>query len=239
MYLWVILTTFLAMIAAYYLPVRADTEEKLTVPVAQAQLIQMVAKQKAAMQYMVEHSYPYYCAPGFDCATNSNARRIVNFTSGSIAAAFADGSMATYMPKGFINNPNYTTRLYCMKLNHSNNTYSNSSDCNRNADDETTTTERALVTYGPIPERWQTLVTEGETTYVRPSPDLMNAMRQQFTKQEIAGYVYDDGNNLIIVNFEYTTFVVPSPMRTDGNGLKSCVDNPNNHGTCLVYLSWR
>ena len=55
MYIWLVLATFLAMIAAYFLPIRQDTQDILTVPVAQAKIVQLVAAQRAGLEYMKEH----------------------------------------------------------------------------------------------------------------------------------------------------------------------------------------
>jgi hypothetical protein len=40
MYVWVVLATYLAMIAAYVLPIRSDTEKSVVVPVAQLIILQ-------------------------------------------------------------------------------------------------------------------------------------------------------------------------------------------------------
>ena len=236
MYLWVVLTTFLAMIAAYYLPIRNDTSDKQDVGVARAQLVQMVAKHKAVMQYMLENMYPYYCADGLDCENDQSARGVVNFTGGYTV----DATIAPYFPKGFYNNPNYISRIYCMTRNEATGEYLNKgSDCNSNTDTAEATTVRAAITYGAIPERLRVYSQKGERTVVSPSADLISAMREQFSSNEIAGYAYyNEHDELVVVNFEKTISELPAPMVNiaEGDGVAGCL---NEYGTCLVYMSWR
>ena len=237
MYLWVVLTTFLAMIAAFYLPMRADTADKQDVGVARAQLVQMVAKHKAVMQYMMENTHPYYCAPGHNC-NDLDTKRIVGYNAGYVMP----GSLAAYMPKGFYENANYVSYIYCMKKFKNGSGYEDKGEgatCNRNDDPPTYTTMRAVITYGAIPEHWQAYTKEGDRTLLRPSPDMIAAMREQFSKNEIAGYAYYDASgNIVAVNYEKTPIEIPAPMidETGAKGLTTCL---NENGTCLVYVSWR
>jgi len=245
MYLWVVLTTFLAMIAAYYLPLRADTADKEDIGVARAQLIQMVAQHKAAAEYMLLNSWPHWCDGGMsNCENNVNNRRKANFQTGYFGADVLAGEGANnHMPKGFIYNNNFSTKLYCMKYNIDTHTYTASDGaggCDRSEDDIHTATARFLLTSGPIPERWKSY--SPETGQVRPSPDMMAAMREQFTKKEVAGYAYIEDGQLKVVNFEHSTVPMPTPIVSDDTAdnssasLKDCVDR---EGACLVYMTPR
>ena len=44
MYLWLVLSTFLAILAGYTLPMRSDSSEKMDVPVASAYIMKMEVK---------------------------------------------------------------------------------------------------------------------------------------------------------------------------------------------------
>lgn len=220
MYLWVILTTFLAMLAAYALPIRPDAQEAVTVPVAQARLIQMVVKQSAGVQFMKENAYPYY---------STEQERKVNYTSGQIS----DEQLDDYMTFGYVNSQDYVTAIYCMDEDLTE--IRTGDDACRKTDTEKT--QRLLITYGAIPERWQMITEDGD---IMPSPDMTQAMRQQFGLTDIAGYVINEGGTLYVVNYEGTRFEVPQPVADNTNmmhyGLKDCL---NDYGTCLAYMSWR
>ncbi len=220
MYLWVVLTTFLAMIAAYLLPIRNDMQKAVTVPVAQAKIMQLIVKQKAGIQFMKENAYPYY---------STEEERKVNYSSGEI-------DVSDYLPYGFINNEDYVTAIYCM--NEELTQILTGEDACRKTDDEKIF--RMLITYGAIPERWLTIIPDDGKYTIRPSVDILDALRKQFGTQEMVGYVVAEGSNLFVVNYEGTKFEIPSPIAENTGmgyyGIKDCL---NDYGTCLAYMSWR
>lgn len=220
MYVWVVLTTFLAMIAAYFLPIRADTQKIINVPVAQAKMIQMVVKQKGGIQFMKENAYPYF---------STEEEKKVNYTSGEI-------DVSSYMPHGFVNNENYVTAIYCMDEALSQ--IKTGEDACRKVEGQKLW--RLLITYGAIPERWQSITVEDGVYSVRPTSDLMEALRQHFGSKEMVGYVINEGGKLYIVNYENVKFEVPQPVADDqavvNYGIKDCL---NDYKTCMAYMSWR
>lgn len=224
MYLWVVLTTFLAMLAAYVLPIREDTQKMLTVPVAQAKLSQMVVKQSAGKEYMKRMSWPFY-----GNANNEYERR-VGYHSGEV-------NVTPYLPVGFENNEDFVTAIYCMNedLTAIN---AGADDCRKS---ETVKNKRLLITYGAIPERWRTIdVDDSGYNNVMPSPDMMGALREQFASRIMAGYVEDDGGKLYIVNYERTRYEIPAPVADDLNvvnySIRDCV---YDYGSCLAIMSWQ
>ena len=220
MYLWVVLATFLAMIAAYALPIRQDTQEAVTVPVAQARLVYMVAKQAAGEQFMKENAYPYY---------STEAERDVNYTSGQIS----DADLDPYIAFGFVNSRDFVTAVYCMDKDLTT-TQTGSGSCKKTDENKL---QRLLITYGAIPERWQSVTEDGDIT---PAPDMMQALRQQFGIKDMAGYVVREGGKMYVVNYEGTRFEVPQPVANNTNmahyGLNNCL---NDYGTCLAYMQWK
>ncbi|MBE6444081.1 MAG: hypothetical protein E7020_05395 [Alphaproteobacteria bacterium] len=224
MYVWVVLTTFLAMIAAYILPIREDTNKLVNTPVAQARLMQMVVKQKAGKQYMKENQWPYF---------STQAEKKVNYTTGVITA----DKMANYLPHGFINNDEYTTVIYC--LDEDMTTIRTGEDACRKVGSETVV--KVLITYGPIPEKWQAIFAEGEgegVTYdIKPSQDMINAFRSHFGVTEMVGYTIVEDGLIKIVNYEGTKFDVPAIIANDteysGYSLSNCIDD---YTTCLAYM---
>lgn len=222
MYIWVVLTTFLALIAAYFLPIRPDTQEMLTVPVAQARVMQMLVKQEAAKRYMEERAYPFF---------STETERKVDFATGEL-------NVENYLPKGFINSEEYITALYCM--NEGMTVINTGTDgCYRGNGIKT---ERLLMTYGRIPEKWSIIsnISSGGGDYdIIPSPDLMQALRRHFGKREMVGYTIEEGGKTYVVNFEGRKFEVPQKVMNDEIvtwTLKDCIDE---YKSCLVYMSWR
>ncbi|MBE6453741.1 MAG: hypothetical protein E7017_02505 [Alphaproteobacteria bacterium] len=224
MYVWVVLTTFLAMIAAYVLPIRPDMHEKTVVPVAQARVMQLVAKQRAASQYMLEREWPYYSDP---------YERKVDYKTGEITSEM----MADYLPFGFIDNTDYVTALYCMNDDMTV-LKTGEGSCDKVND---TKISRMLITYGPIPEKWQNVtLLDGGGYDIKPSLDIMDAFRLHFSKKDMIGYVIIESGKWYIVNYEGTKYQVPSSI-VDNIGmshysLKACV---NDFGTCLAFMSRR
>lgn len=231
MYLWVVLTTFLAMIAAYVLPIRQDTHDLVVVPIAQARLMQMIVKQKAAIQYMVERAWPYY-DPNND-GSNAYTRK-VNYISGEITSDM----ISDYLPVGFIDNPDYTTALYCMNEDMTT-IKSGSGGCDKVVDE---TPNRFLLTYGPIPEKWQNISVgeEYEIVNMKPSMDLLDALRSHFSKKEMVGYTSMEDGKVYIVNYEGTKYEVPIAVSQNIGmshyGLEDCIAD---YITCLVYMNRR
>lgn len=229
MYLWVVLTTFLAMLAAYVLPIREDTQKMLVVPVAQAKLSQMVVKQNAGKEYMRRAAWPFY-------GDESNEyEQKVDYHSGEV-------DVTPYLPVGFEDNEDFVTAIYCMNedLTAIN---TGDDDCLKN---EEVKNKRLLITYGAIPERWQTISVDDAGNYsVVPSPDMMEALREQFSARITAGYVESDGDNLYIVNHERTRYEIPAPVAADtgiaGGGFVhySIQDCINDYQSCLAIMSWQ
>ena len=220
MYLWVVLTTFLAMMAAYYLPIRQDTQKILTVPVAQANLMQMIVKQKAGMQFMKENAYPYYSTEG---------ERKVNYSSGEI-------DVTPYLPFGFVNNQNYVTAIYCMDEDMTQ-IFVGEEGCQKV---EGMNKARILITYGAIPEKWLVITPTDEGYSMRPSIDIIETLREHFGTEEMVGYVMVEGEKLYVVNYEGAKFEIPQPIvQNEGManyGIKDCMDD---YGACLAYMSRR
>lgn len=224
MYLWVVLTTFLAMLAAYVLPIREDTQKMLTVPVAQAKLSQLVVKQNAGKEYMRRMSWPFY-----GTASNEWERR-VGYHSGMV-------NVTPYLPVGFENNEDFVTAIYCLNedLDSIN---SGTDDCRKS---ELIKNKRVLITYGAIPERWQTIDVDESGHYtIIPSPDMMGALREQFASRVMAGYVEREGGKMYIVNYERTRYEIPAPIANDVSvvaySIKDCVDD---YQSCLAIMTWQ
>lgn len=221
MYLWVVLATFLAALAAYILPLRGDMASVVDAPIAQAMMMKMVVKHKAGLEYMKRNAWPYSCASGNN--TFCQSHNTVDYVPGILT----DNDVADYMPFGFVNDANYTNEIRCLYLRITNGVpiYSQAIDCNTSSNESEVL--RALLTYGPIPEHW--LVVNGDI--VKPSGDLTTAMRKHFGFNQMAGYVVHINGSKYIRNFEGTDFLIPPQFTSMGS-------NCDNQA-CFAYVTWR
>lgn len=223
MYIWVVLATFLAMIAAYVLPIRQDTQDILTVPVAQAKIMQLAAAQRAGLEYMKERGWPYF---------GNISTRPVDYVTGEITA----DDLEPYLPVGFIPNEDYVTALYCMNVEETI-VKTGADSCQK---DENGKTNRVLITYGAIPEPWRTYVKVGDDYVVRPSPDLMQGLRNHVGSKEKVGYTQTEGSDVYIMTYENEKIQIPQPVVADAGIIRYTIsDCVADYGTCLAYMSRR
>lgn len=223
MYIWVILATFLAMLASYTLSIRPDMRAITVEPVAEAVVGKVMVQHKAAQNY-VKYQKPPYTAD----------KKMVEFDAGPIS----DGDILKEMPYGFEMPDGYYSYIYCLNTDMTANS-ENESPCNDNSG------KRLLVTFGPIPHRWVMLNADME----RPNMDLINAMRKIVNGGEKFGYIApianaDDvdavGNvshsdvRLIDRDGSYGVFV-PRAVVEDADFRSVCSIEENK--ICLVYMS--
>ena len=223
MYIWLVLATFLAMIAAYFLPIRQDTQDILTVPVAQAKIVQLVTAQRSGLEYMKEHDWPYF---------GDEVTRPVDYVTGELAA----DDLTPYLPIGFILNANYITAIYCMDADGEN-IKTGADSCQK---DENNKTNRLLITFGAIPEPWQNYVRNGDEYVIKPSPDMLQGLRNHVGPKEKIGYTQKDGDDVYIVTYENEKFQIPQPVAADTGVIRYTISNCiDDYETCLAYMTQR
>ena len=216
MYVWVVLATFLAMIAAYVLPIRPDTEKSVVVPVAQAKLVQMAAMQKAGALHIKRNSWPFF---------GTELGREVNFNNGVV-------DVSPYLAESnVVNTGEFVTGIYCLTDDQT--ALRTGADACRKMFEDTFV--RVLITYGPIPEKWRRYVQDGADYKAVPSNDMMNALRMHYTQYDMAGYAIEKSGQYYIVNYEGTEYEVPTVVA--GYGLSECISN--NNGSCLAHMNWK
>lgn len=172
MYIWVILATFLAMLASYSLSVRPDMREISVVPMAEAALGKIVSMHRAAKNYVKYHKQPF-------CGQDASGENIKICYNGWNTSSNLDISSALedYKTYGVVLDDAYTSKIYCMTPGLDGMT--TSCDC------EAEGCRRMVVTFGKIPSRWLNL--NAETP--RPTGDFTNAMRNMVNAGEQFGYM--------------------------------------------------
>ena len=166
MYIWVILATFLAILASYTLSVRPDMRELSVSRVAEATLGRLIVQHKAALNYVKYNKYPY-----------TTSRNEVDYVPGIIS----EGDILNEMPYGYALDGQYTSQIFCMNQNMTE-AYDDVSGANPC---DVTDNRKMVVTYGPIPTRWMSLSSAME----RPNADFLNALWSMVSSGEELGYM--------------------------------------------------
>ncbi|MBR2922869.1 MAG: hypothetical protein IKC10_06090 [Alphaproteobacteria bacterium] len=229
MYMWLVLSTFLAILAGYSLPMRSDTPEKVNVPVASAHMVKMVINHRVALKYARKLKWPYYCAGTAegDTVTECDPDKRIGFTPGSIDPEELDD----YIPNGFVRSEEYTSQIFCYNKDES-----HADECHDVTDNPKT---RLLITYGDLHIRWlatQEIATAGgtEKTVVTPNDDVIKAFRNHFGYDEWVGYIRENGEEKEIINYQGTpVYTIPDDMWNEISA--NC--NTNYNGSCIAYVS--
>ena len=230
MYIWVILATFLAMLASYTLSVRPDMRSVTVEPVAEAVLGKMIAQHEAAANYARFNKFPY-----------AADRKHVEYVPGIIS----DEDILAEMPYGYVLEGDYTSQIFCMNdsmtvaYDYSGSVPSDANPCDVRGN------KRRVVTYGPIPTRWLSL----SSGMQHPNTDFISALWNIVSAGEEIGYmipadaseVHTSKENPSASNVRLATrggtepIYVPKAVVEDPQ-FKSVCDLSKNW-VCLVYMS--
>ena len=226
MYIWVVLATFLAAIASYYLAPRNDMRELMVVPLAEAEIAKVVTQQKAARSYIGYHR---------SSAASSRPTYII----GELGEGEGNGNLEDYFPYGHRMYDNYRTFVYCVNADHSQ-LYATPELC---FDDNTSV--KYLITCGPLPLRWLNLNTEISTDDDDPPPpppptptaDFMTAMRHSVSADSGLGYTVCDDSYCLIFEHDQTQTEIPGVLLDSDKGrLKDYCDFDKDQ-PAIIYMS--
>lgn len=230
MYIWLVLSTFLAILAGFSLPMRADTTEKVNVPTASAHMMKMVVNHRSTLKHIRKLKWPYYCGGETGVEYCDKTKRI-GFSVGIVDYADVEGSDS--VPEGFALDVNYKSQIFCYNMDGT-----PAADCNE-ADE--IAKMKILITYGDLHEKWlssKTLETTDEDIkpVVSPSDDMISAFRNHFGYDEFVGYVREDDGDIEIVNYQGVgKFEIPEDMWGEMSGSGIC--NEKYNGSCIAYAS--
>ena len=227
MYFWVILATFLAMLASYSLSSRSDIRELTVEPLAESHVAKLITKHKMADIYVEQHKPQF--GDEFQQVTYVPNKQIPEEDGSE-----EDGLDTIYLNNGVqTNDKTYQSWIYCTN-NITNKNYDEPADCDR------LDTSKYLFTMGPIPRRWINLV-DGT-----PNVDYLNAMRKLGGEKIGLGYI-DNVKNIEILNPEDNethsswgirnqtkkVLFIPRSITTDGDAFKRlCIEN-----ICIIYVT--
>lgn len=225
MYIWVVLATFLAMLASYTLSIRSDIRTVTVEPLAEAEIGKLVTKHRAAQAYIRFRQYPY---------TNNSDPNYADFQAGVLTTQ----NVNSYLPFGHVNDLRYVSQMFCMNENMTT-AYSGSGSNNPCS---VRTNNKILITYGKIPLRW---LNQG-TSLEEPINDFMNAMRNMVEGGIEMGYTAPvqagtstqkniSNSSVRIINRDRDDMYVPRAIVNDAT-FKSVCDLTKSE-VCLVYLT--
>ena len=223
MYIWVVLATFLAAIASYYLAPRNDMRELTVVPLAEAEIAKVVTQQKAARSYIGYHKRS---------AVSSRPTYII----GELGEVEENGNLNEYFPHGHRMYDNYRTFVYCVSADYSL-LYATPKDC---FDDNTSV--KYLITCGPLPLRWLNLNTEISTDDNPPPPptptaDFMKAMRHSVSANSGLGYTVCDGQDCWIFEHDQTQTEIPRVLLASDKGRLQDYCDFDEEQPAIIYMS--
>ena len=219
MYIWVVLATFLAAIASYYLAPRNDMRELTVVPLAEAEIAKVVTQQKAARSYIGYHR---------SSAVSSRPTYIIG--------ELTENELAPYFPYGHGMNDNYVTLTYCVDENYSQ-LYQTPNECFSNRKNI-----KYLITCGPLPLRWLNLNTEISTDDDPPPPptptaDFMTAMRHSVSADSGLGYTVCDDSYCLIFEHDQTQTEIPGVLLDSDKGRLKDYCDFDKEQPAIIYMS--
>jgi len=238
MYLWLIIATFIAALAAMGTSLRTDMKQLYVEPQAQNVITKIYTQHRAAIKYV--HA------------------RIVgsNFTTKFEPGIVSARKLSGYLPYGFNADSGvsrFTTKVFCLDKNSPGHS-SVPTACSTGSDPDNPVSPAVsnccavsgeityLVTFGEVPRKWQDIRTG------KPSGVLLGAMKDTLGYINGFGYVVSKtkDNPEMGENNKYDTlgtnygilgqgsryyYSIPAYIENDSD-FKSCLDN-----YCLIYMT--
>ena len=238
MYLWVIIATFLAALAAMGTSLRADIKQLYVEPQAENIVTKIYTQHRGMLTYAYKH------------LRNSDG------TTDIRQGQWNPEDYPGYTPYGFQPNSGtsaFTSKIYCLDRNSGQHS-AVPTDCYNIAapgEDPVMNCCAApdaivyLVTFGAIPAKWRDLKTG------QPRPELLNAMKNTLGYIDGFGYVVNkttdnpnlgEGNKYDTLNTNYgiacqglrSYFSIPQYVINDNDFKNMCL---KNDVYCLIYMS--
>ena len=158
MYVWMIIATFIVMLAAFNLAPRSDLKSEQQVPLAEAAITKFLVQHRAAVKYAKEEFIKQMNTG--EVTLNNGANTLTVCNSNKV------GKLCKYLPIGYTHSENeFYSKIYCLNEN----VYTSGSGTMRIrtkiAGVETASCKtsgesvRYVITYGRVPERWKNVAT--------------------------------------------------------------------------------
>lgn len=218
MYIWVVLATFLAILASYTLSPREDVRKLTVEPLAEVYIAKMVTQHQAALSYVKYQKKPY---------TTSNQNEFAPI-------ALNKDHLQSYFPVGHSYTREFYSKIYCMDET-AENAFPASAACREKKN------KKAVVTFAPIPLRWLNTHVDPE----RPNVDFLNAMKNTVHGGIIFGYIAKTEDTTSVKNISHSPVLLINRDNEENYIYKAIADdsdfremcNVDEGNICLVYQS--
>lgn len=219
MYIWVVLATFLAILASYTLSPREDIRKLTVEPLAEVYIAKLITQHNAALAY---------------------AKYMKKAGNEFVSIELDEEKIGRFFPFGHSYsafNGEFATRIYCMDESGA---HVEPGTC-QHGDGK----RIALITYSQIPLRWLNINVEDSST---PSVDFLNAMKNVVDSGTPFGYMGKttdtssekniSGSNVLLIDRDNSENYIYKAIADDAAFKKMCdVDAEDNDKICLVYQS--
>lgn len=240
MYIWMVLATFIVMLAAFNLSPRADLQRQQQTPLAEAAITKFLVQHDAAVKYAQKQIKQGLLANGTINGCNSEGA----------------GELCAFLPIGYKFEEKYYSAVYCVNgavYEYHTNPETNETIKTKVKEEgvELAPCERHslssvpyVITYGRVPERWKNVSTK------KVLADFYNAMHRRVAVGSSCGIVVpktvenDPANpsnsDFVIEGIDVRTRSIPAYFTDHDNVFRSkCMDSGrvSEQYPCLIYVT--
>ena len=265
MYIWMVLATFIVILAAYNLSPRADLMSQQQTPMAESAITKFLVQHDAAVKYAKYQYEQYYnnpetggIAPGEISGCTRETATEINEEGETEETEIAQGALCNFLPIGYKYEENtYYSTIYCL----------NAAEYEEVTNEETEETSLEvktvagqtqdasfcndpdhhavyLVTYGRVPERWKNVSTR------KVLAEFHNAMHSKVAVGSSCGLIVPkthtdlQRNNLdsdfVIQGIDVRNQSIPSYIyKHDVTFQEQCMNGNelNSQFPCIIYVT--
>ena len=210
MYIWMILATFMVILAAFNLSPRADIEKVQLAPLAEAAVTKFLAQHNAAVEYATRVSK----GEGFP----DSVTQLTGCNNGT-------GDLCDYLPMGYkyVENAYYSS-VYCLN-GHEKDTDGNITKRAGQEAVDCATGVRYVITFGRVPQRWKNVSTQ------KILAPYYTALRSKIPAQSTGGVVIPktEGDPHNMMNSDYVIQTMGLVQRYNNQHDDTGAANGENH----------
>lgn len=220
MYLWLVLSTFLAILAGYVIPFRSDADKYTDEPVATANAMRMVINHKLALKHLNLLKWPYACLGELYPDGSCDIEDRVSFKVGEVTPEEINDTHPL-----FNYDENYTTYVFCY---NSDGTVSGQwcFDLTSGA------RRRYVVTYGDLHDKWLSFQSNDECS---PDGNVLNGIKGHFSGDILIGYVKPNGDDTASLVNSIGQVIYDFDTNMYATMDENC--NLRCNGSCIAFVS--
>ena len=199
MYIWMILATFIVVLATFNLSPRADIEKVQLAPLAEAAVTKFLSQHNAAVEYATKVTKEMLSGGvGF----SGSVTQLTGCNNGV-------GDLCDYLPIGYHYTENaYYSSVYCLN-GHVKDAEGNITKTAGQETEDCSTAVRYVITFGRVPQRWKNVSTN------KILAPYYTALRSKIPMQVAGGIVIPktEGDPRNVMNSNYVIQVMGSVQR--------------------------